>query len=209
MNSPMKIVSLLFLALVLYGCSSSRSAAGGQSAGGEAATGGNPGLGMAESAIVARLDSMAAISRSDYIHLYIGPCKGWCEAYVSIFRESPAKFHIYEAEAWRYNEFDRSDILYRLRRPLTSDVAENMMLRASELGITRLVDDQTTAVTDHPRIWLRARIGGEIVVLNGTHLGGKLYAGAGRDSGLYKTYQELRTLLLAELYGTQTGAGER
>ena len=205
MKKVMKIVAvvpLAALALVFGACSSPRGTAAGDSTGGSGAVAVS-GLGMEEAAIVARLDGLAAISHRDYIHLYIGPCKGWCEAYVSIYRESPAKFHIYEAEGWRYNEFERGDILYRLRRPIASDLAENILQRASELGITRLVDDQTTAVTDHPRIWLRARIGENVVKLDGTRLGGERYAGAGRESGLYKTYQDLRTLLLEPLYAAE------
>ncbi len=200
MKNVLTVVPLAALALTLGACSSPRGTATGDSTGGVVAV---SGLGMDDAAIVARLDGLAAVSHRDYIHLYIGPCKGWCEAYVSIYRESPAKFHIYEAEGWRYNEFERGDILYRLRRPIASDLAENILQRASELGITRLVDDQTTAVTDHPRIWLRARIGENVVKLDGTRLGGERYAGAGRESGLYKTYQDLRTLLFEQLYAAE------
>jgi len=168
---------------------------------GSANTGGNPSLTMPRDAIVARLDSLAATSHGDYLHIYIGPCLGRCEAYVSIFRESAADFHIYEAEGWRYNEFQREDILYRLRHPITSQVAEDIFRRASEIGIFDLVEDRTQVVPDHPTIWLRARIGGRTIVLNDVNLGGASYAGAGKEGGRYATYVDLRQLLLAELFG--------
>ncbi len=199
-----KILLLILLCLAGYGCTSSQNGAVRN-----AKSRGDGGLSISSDGIAARLDSLAAISHRDYIHLYIGPCLGRCEAYVSIFRESPATFHIYEAEGWRYDEFNRGDILYRLRRPLTSDVAENLFQRASEIGLLTFVDDQTTAVTDHPMIWLRARIGDRTISLDEVHLGGERYAGAGREQGLYKAYTQLRMLLLAELYGRNAGTDGR
>lgn len=184
MSRAFLLVSLLFLA----GCTSANNTAGKVPA----------------NAIASRLDSLVTISHGDYIHLHIGPCKGHCEASVSIFQESPAKFHIYEGEAWRYNEFDRAPILYRLRRPITSDIAENIFRRLPDLGLFGFVEDRTIAVTDHPTIWLRARIGGRSIALDDVNLGGTRYAGAGKEEGLYKAYASIRTLLLAELYGSGT-----
>jgi hypothetical protein len=147
--------------------------------------------------VARRLDSLAALSSGDYIHMQVSQCFGRCEGFVSIFRESPAKFHIYEGEAWGYNEFDRADVLYRLRRPITSDVAEGLIEKARTTGITKLLDDSTYQVTDQPYIWVRARIGGQTVAINHAYLGGKIYM----DRGLNSTYVELRKLLLSPLYG--------
>lgn len=193
MNMPISIKLAAVSLLLIAGCSSARN------------TGANPSLNMPPDAIVERLDSLAAVSHGDYIHMQIGPCLGWCEAYFSIYHRSPAEFHIYEGEGWIYNEFQREDILYRLRRPLTSDVAENLYQRASELGLFSFVDDQTQALPDHPRIWLRARIGGQVIALNNVNMGGTKYAGAGKDTGLYKTYVDIRRLLFLELSGAGSG----
>lgn len=194
MSIPIKLAAICLL--LLAGCSTART------------TGGNPSLLMPADAIVERLDSLAAVSHDEYLHMHIGPCLGRCEAYFSIYRKTPAEFHIYEGEGWIYNEFQREDILYRLRRPLTSDVAENIYQRASEIGLFTFVDDQTEVLPDHPRIWLRARIGGQVIALNNVNLGGTKYAGAGKDTGLYKTYIDIRGLLFRELSGRGTG-GDR
>lgn len=147
--------------------------------------------------VARRLDSLAALSDGDFIHFQVGHCFGRCEGFVSIFRESPAKFHIYEGEAWSYNEFDRADILYRLRKPIRSDQAEALIEKAKGAGIMKLVMDTTYFMTDHSYIWVRARIGDESISIDRAYLGGKIYS----EQGLNDIYIELRKLLLGPLFG--------
>ncbi len=147
----------------------------------------------------ARLDSLVAHSHGDYLHMVVSQCFGRCEAHVSLYRGSPAEFHIYDAEAWVYNEFQRSDILYRMRRPMVSDKAEALIARADELGIMRLVNDTTYRMTDQPYIWVRARIGTRKVSVNHAYLGGEKYASDGTGPSLAQTYVNLRGALLAPL----------
>ncbi|MBS1912707.1 MAG: hypothetical protein JST22_12035 [Bacteroidetes bacterium] len=147
-----------------------------------------------------RLDSLVAISNGDYLHVEIGTCFGKCDARVSIFRTSPAKFYIYEAEAWRYDEFDRDDIRYRSRRPMANDQAEALFQTARELGLLRFVNDTTMVMTDMPHIWVRARLGGEKLSIDKAYLGGKLYTNDGKGGGLADIYTKLRVALLAPLF---------
>lgn len=147
----------------------------------------------------ARLDSLVAHSHGDYLHMVVSQCFGRCEAHISLYRGSPAEFHIYDAEAWVYNEFQRSDILYRMRRPMVSDKAEALIARADELGIMRLVNDTTYRMTDQPYIWVRARIGTRKVSVNHAYLGGEKYASDGTGPSLAQTYVSLRGALLAPL----------
>jgi hypothetical protein len=147
--------------------------------------------------VARRLDSISQVSEGDYIHMQVSQCFGRCEGYVSIFRESPAKFYVYEGEAWGYNEFDRADVLFRLRRPIANDLAEGIFEKAHKAGIMKLITDTTYQVTDQPYIWVRARIGGERVVVNHAYLGGKLYM----ELGLNDTYAQLRKLLFSLVYG--------
>ncbi len=147
-----------------------------------------------------RLDSLVAISDGDYIHMEIGTCFGKCDARISIFRTSPAKFYIYEAEAWRYDEFDRDDIRYRSRRPMANDQAEALFQKAHELGLLRFVNDTTMMMTDMPHIWVRARLGGAKLSIDKAYLGGKLYTNDGKGGGLSDIYTKLRVALLAPLF---------
>lgn len=156
-------------------------------------------------AVARRLDSLVALSSGDYVHMQVSQCFGRCEGFVSIFRESPAKFQIYEAEAWGYNDFDRADVLYRLRRPLSSDVADDLIEKSRAIGIMKLVDDSTYQVTDQPYIWVRARIGNQTVTVNRAYLGGKTYM----DGNLNEVYVALRKLLLGPLYGVKPAGGDR
>lgn len=154
-----------------------------------------------------RLDNLAALSNGDYIHVEVSRCFGRCEATVSLFRESPAKFHIYEAEAYRYDEFERGDILYRVRRPIASDSANDIFRAAETAGIMTLTNDTTMLMTDQPYLWVRARIGGRTVSVNHAYVGGRKYASEGTRSSLYDAYSKVRTLLLAPLFAGPKSEG--
>lgn len=200
-----KPLILLSLSLLLASCASQKEAPKAKGIPTESAVTPAPEAMRLPSAdpIAQRLDSLVARSSGDYIHLQVSQCFGRCEGFVSIFRESPAKFHIYEAEAWNYNEFDRADVLYRLRKPVPSDVVDGMIERARTLGILKLVNDTTYQATDQPYIWVRARIGGESIVVNHAYLGGRSYM----DGNLKDTYVALRKLLLSPLFGITPSAG--
>ncbi|MEP7220406.1 MAG: hypothetical protein ABI876_15890, partial [Bacteroidota bacterium] len=78
MKAYHSLLILPFLALAFAACAPSRAAM--KSGAVDAAA--------MEADPSARLDSLAALSSGNYIHLYIGPCFGRCEGYVSIYRQS-------------------------------------------------------------------------------------------------------------------------
>lgn len=159
--------------------------------------------------ITARLDSLAALSQGDYIHLQVSPCFGKCDGYVSIFRESPAKYYIYEGEGWLYNEFDRGDILYRLRKPIANNLADELFRKASDGGIMKLVNDTTMLMTDLPYIWVRARIGGRTLAIDHAYLGGELYAPKDGNESLNDVYTRLRVILFTPLFTSSMKTTDR
>ena len=145
-----------------------------------------------------RLDSLAAISQGDYLHVQFSPCLGKCEGYVSVYRTSPANFHIYEAEAWGYNEFERGDILQRVRVPLSSDVADEIIARVDSAGLMRLTDDTTSITANSAYMWVRARIGEKTLALDHVYLGSRSY---GSSAGpLAVVYSNVRQALFADLF---------
>ena len=152
---------------------------------------------MATGDVAHRLDSLAARSDGDYIHIEIGQCFGKCEATMSLYRDSPAHYYIYEAEGWRFNEQQREFLLYRLRRPVGSDDANAILDEASKVGISRLVDDSTRAVTDQPLFWLRARIADRTIVINGAYIGGEKYVKKmdGDGGQLTKVFYDVKAAL--------------
>lgn len=156
-----------------------------------------------------RLDSLVAISKGDYLHMEVSQCFGRCEARVSIFRESPAKYHIYEADAWQYDEFERGDIQFRMRKPMSSDVADGLLQQAYELGVMRLGDDTTHLMTDQPYLWLRARFGAETVRVDRAYVGGAKYAGDGRTPGMSAIYAKIRQAMLAPLFNANPADVEK
>lgn len=194
----MQISGLLLALLLFAGCASSRQASLKQ---GAAPAGSAP----SGAEVSARLDSLAALSQGDYIHLQVGPCFGKCDGYVSIFRESPAKYYIYEGEGWLYNEFDRDVVLYRLRKPVASDMAEEIFRLAGEKGIMKLENDTTYLMTDQSFIWVRARIGGRTLAVDNAYLGGEKYAGLEGKEKLGDLYTALRILLFSYLFGKTPG----
>jgi hypothetical protein len=146
----------------------------------------------------ARLDSLAAISQGDYVHVQISPCRGSCDGYVSIYRTSPASFHIYEAEAWGYNEFERGEILHRVRVPLSSDVADEIIARIDSAGLMLLTDDSTRVTDNSGYMWVRARVGQKTLALDHVYLGSRSY---GSTAGpLAVVYTRIREALFADLF---------
>lgn len=145
-----------------------------------------------------RLDSLAAISQGDYIHVQISPCLGKCEGYVSVYRTSPARFHIYEAEAWGYNEFERGDILQRVRIPLSSDVADEIIARIDSAGLMSLTDDTTRLTESSGYMWVRARIGEKTLSLDHVYLGSRSYGSSAGPLAL--VYSHVRQALFADLF---------
>ncbi len=210
--TPFRVVGgLAVIALVAAGCSSPKEAAKTTQ---PTATPSEPqpairlALPPADP-IASHLDSLVDHSQGNYVHIVISQCFGRCEGHISISRETPAKFHVYDAEAYRYDEFERGDILYRMRKPMSSDVAEELMTKAYQTGIMKLVADTTHFMTDQPYIWVRARYGDEIVSVNHAYLGGVRYAGDGRTPGLSDIYARLRVLLLGPLFNAAPADVER
>jgi|GEM_PF-2508363 len=180
-------VSALLLAAAVGACSSARSLYNMP-----------PGVDPAE-----RLDSLAALSQGDYIHIQFSPCLGKCDGYVSIYRTSPASYHTYEAEGWTYNQFERGEILQRVRVPIDSDVADEAIRRSDSAGLMRLVDDTTRLNTTSPYLWVRARIGERTLALDHVYLGSQSYAST--TSALASTYANLRLILLGYMQNIRIG----
>lgn len=151
-----------------------------------------------------RLDSLAALSSGNYIHLYIGPCFGRCEGYVSIYRESPATFYVYDAEGWRYDEVARIDLLRRLRAPMNDEDADAILRLARDAGVIDLVNDSTRMITDQPSIWVRARLDGKMVKVDDAYLGGKLYSD--NERARYNDYAKIRSVLFDPLNTAKASA---
>lgn len=148
-----------------------------------------------------QMDSLAAASAGDYIHLRIGDCAGQCNAMVSIYRTTPAHRYTYEAEGWRYDDVDRAFVLYRLRRPMLITEANNLLGEADRAELFAIAGQgrERQAVTpagDAP-VWIRARIGARTISLDDVYLPGGDAPEVGPPApGL----SLLRTILLTPLY---------
>jgi hypothetical protein len=206
METPLKkrILGTLPLLLLVLGCpSSNRAQRNADSGTVQSKRSSDPGSEHASpDAIASRLDSLAAISSGDYIHLQVGVCFGRCDAYVSLYRDSPAHYHIYEAEGWKFDEQQRDFILFRLRRPLGSDESDWIFNAATNAGLMRLEPDTTFLATDQPHFWLRARIGDRTIAIDNAYLGGEKYMAPpqGGAPPLSKTFFAVRDALLGTLF---------
>jgi hypothetical protein len=179
-------------AALALGCTTGTPAQ--KSAGGEAL----PEPSRYNDVVSAELDSLAALSVGPYVHLRVGQCFGWCDARVSIWRDSPAHRYVYLAEGWQFDHEERRPVRFRLERPISQAEATEILTGAVDAGLFTLVGDTTMAITDQPYVWLRAGGGPQALRIDHAYTGGELFMAD--DGARSKTFRAVQDALLARLF---------
>ncbi len=189
----------MLLLLVLPGCSSSQKSEtqAADTTGGET----DETWTAYDDPIADRLDSLAALSVGDYVHLQIGPCFGSCEGRASLYSVEGRSYR-YSAESGGGGRGPAVPVR-RAESAVPKDEAEETFRSLEEAGIYELVPDSTMVVTDLSHFWLRARIGETKITIDNAYLGGERYFRRGDDreldNSLMEAFHRVRGILYARL----------